>query len=1797
MEDSTFTHHDGEGYLVEQRESHWQPALRPDDEDSNLAQSTQTCVLADPTSQQTSSVTDSEPRLPSDRSHATRENGSDEDDGRLDPAWGIKRTDSAHILDSARRSSSFPAMSSPEALEVTSKTPLDQGADQVDDLDFNEMLGKPQADDGSLREDRVEDNLSMVIGAVNGVESGETNLTENDARFEEGIPLIAESQESMFVADVGSGTGNNVFEGVDGDDEGAFFSDLQTQPVEPELHKSLDRKSTSEVLDALTHTIAGTAGVTTNSSPFPFETTAQKDLDNEEVDFGTLLAGGDDATGNDDAKWAAVLDDDEFLVDDADDLLPDSEPGSPSSFTASLQNPISQPVTNTSVQPQNSRGNANSFTPHQPSTTDMTQLPTPSYGNVGFSRPGLGPMGSFQNQIQQQPLVSKAQSFADQAKGGYKSPYDLPMDIAKPLKRPQGQRATSQAQQGIPPPPRSSSMSSQKQLQSPFTPTNTTFGFAAASSATQSPSTGNRVTSAPTPSQTGPVRPPSTSSFFEELPITSKPRPNTGRYTPSHNATVAPPQLPPPSPPRQSVAAQPAASPPRKADSFSQFQLRPPERVDPYANIATQPTPTAIAPTVNSRYSPALGTLPGVPRPTASPRYSPAPPTQPPAGPGRYVSQPVSAPQNNAALAFQPRTSSPLAYQGKPSGGSDSTAMLPPPLPTASQVRQPVIDMLSPATQIPPPQPSGPTFSPPRASDPASSGHVPPPRSQTQSPSRQTQRSVAPGLTEGVSVRPASAYAPVATTTKHYAQSESSRSIGRSRAVNQDLDFEQPQDETQHDPLQRWKGAPIFNFGFGGIVVSSFPRHTPRYKSGSTAPQIKATAGEVRSGSLKDKSLLPDYITTFPGPLKGKSKKKDLLNWMTAAITRFENESLAILGVAQELPDPRKCHEEKILLWKIVRVFVEFDGVLENKVEALKALNVLLSPEVHAIDEATASQYRDDTALNGIYSPAGASVRTDSTDPQAVEIIRKHLLKGEREQAVWKAADSRLWSHALLLASTFKDPKVWRQVVQEFVRQEVKTIGNNSESLSALYEIFGGNMEESIDQLVPPSARAGLQMVSKIDSAGPTKNALDGLDRWKETLSLVLNNRSHDDQRALATLGALLGSYGRIEAAHICFLFARGVSLPSIFGGIDDPQASITLLGSDQKARPFTFHQDNDALMLTEAYEFAVTALATTTASIPMPHLAVYKYQRALELADSGFKTEAQAYCDVIASGITSKSKVSPYFHASLLLEVDELAKRLKQVPVQSTSWIAKPSVERATSSLLSKLSNFVAGDDSDADSKGSGADVGPFAKANSSPVLSRSESQTDLYGSYPNATPSMPITAASSRYAPGAIASNRSSSELARGRPSIDSQRSPPGSSYGHESRPSMYAASSIINKHNQSPARSVGSYQPLGTSPSRNNYQATPPQTSYMANVATSLPSSTPPEQKPDSYVPYVPSNEQSPHLPAQGEANQFSTEQPTFGGYAPPVQPLEASFQQTSMLTEENGEQSQSYGYGYEPPADTGYVPYQPDPDSDEDQSKKSKPKKKSFMDDDDNNNFSRLSTQSANSAGNNSTATTAQRKANDEAADAAFRAAAEADAQRAKELAAQKKASGSWISGWFGGSKKGDSLDAAPSKSSNAADSKVYKAKLGEDKMKLYYDKDLKKWVNPDDPDSMKTKVATPPPPPGRSPAPPMGGAAPPPRSTGTPAPPMPISRSSTPASVAGGEGLPGTGIAATLPPSVNAGLGLPSAGTPPPGGAPPSRPVSNASSIDDLIGPATGSRKGAKGGRAQKKGRYVDVMAQ
>ncbi|KAJ9612324.1 vesicle coat component [Cladophialophora chaetospira] len=1780
---------------------------------------------------------------------------SDDDDERLDPAWGIKRFDSTHVLDTVHRSTTFPDLSSPappqhdtivEAAEKEAEAELVNGtAEPVTIAEHEKHITEPQGLDlANEDEDITREPQSWTVPAP------EEPFDLNDQRYEEGMPLMQseEEEEALAVADdTGEQYPADHFETSQDDEETSFFSNINgpaTGSTVPE-HPHLERKSTAQVLHSLQ-----LSDRKVPDSP-PVDASAEASFFDElategEPDINNISTGP--ADGDTDAMWAAALEDDEFLVEDADDLLPDSDEEA---------SPV-QPAATTVAQQQPQRQNStNPYAPHQPSTTDMFQLSPTSrttHNNVGISRPELPPMTSFQAQMPQRPAPQSIQSFVDQAKDGYKSPYDLPLDL-KPKRRSHVPQPVQTAR-SVAPPPRSSSLS-EKPLQSPF---------ASAGPSTSSP--GVMQPPAPLPAMPSrsvsafatnkTVKPKSGSSsggFFEELPMTSKPRP-AGRFTPQQSISAIPPpplpQSPPVNafpPPQQPVQHLPQAmSPPAPTDPYAQYQLRAPEPLDPYANASLLPTPSVPAAT-STRYSPAppatvTSTL--GPRPGPSPRYSPAPPPQPAsAKPVKYAAQPTpplapaqaptqrpnagpiqppvqsaptvpnrppSLPPATAAaiLPFQPRTSSPLAFhrdsvEEKANGVPAAIAQAAgPPLP-ASHYTPSTASAPFPLTS---PERHGygdltNQLSPPKRPD---GGQLPPPRrSQTQSPSKQRPQAAYPTPGGDFINRPATAYgqssprmAPAQLTSVPFGHPNV-----QSRGVAPQLDFVRPQDDTQFDPLERWKGAPVFRFGFGNAIASTFPRHVPRYAAGAARPQIKSAPGEISVRDGKDFVAQPELINNFPGPLRGKSKKKDLLSWMANYITAME-AGMPNIFAAQAHDDPARRLHEKVLLWKIVRVMVEHDGSLDGP--ALIAINLILSPEVHNVDESSPIQYRAGEQPTGIYRPAGANMKLDSVDPMAVEALRKLLLSGDRQAAVFHAMDNRLWSHALIIASTL-DRSVWGQVVREFVHQEVKTAGENTESLSALYEIFGGNVEESIDELVPPSARAGLQMIRRVNTGGPTKNALDGLNKWKETLSLLLNNRSQGDHQALSVLGKLLQDYNRIEAGHICYIFSKSPQRPSLFGGPDEENASIVLLGANHKAEPSDFSRDQDAIILTEIYEYATSVLAASATSPFMPHLSVFKLQRATLMAEVGSKAEAQAYCDAIAA--TFGKKMSPYYHPLFLSELDDLSNRLKQTAIQgSSSWMGKPSLEKVGGSMWTKFSSFVVGDDSDAESKGSGkdaAEAGPFARIAGTPSVSRTNSQTDLYGSsYPQA---VPATTAGSKYAPNGIQSARSSSELTRGRPSLDSQRSPPSTSYSQQYAPmnmfqqgqaappsnpyQAFATSSPPTSYPQSPPRS--SYVPNGAaagtadrSPMRPLYAPTPPSEDVIQQAYghTSEPITQIPEEQPISYGEYQPSQQEG-----------------IYGGYQP-SQPERAQTPPQHNANHSIGYEAPTETYGFEPPTG-GYVPYEPEPDSPEEPSKELKPKRKSFMDDDDDN-FPRVSKQPPTSQPNSSNGDEAARKrANDAAAEAAFRAAAEADAARAKEQK-QSKRSSSWFGGWLGG-KKDEGLDAGSSK---GGEPKVHRAKLGESKMKLYYDKELGKWVNPDNPDAA-TKTATPPPPRmGGTPAPAMGpprppmGSTPPTSHPNTPhlgmGPPSgPPSRTGTPA-----DG-PGPSLQSGLSPQVGINGPPSAASTPPigapstPGLAPPPRPgtaMSNASSIDDLIGPATG-RKSAKGAK-KPKGRYVDVMA-
>ena len=1555
---------------------------------------------------------------------------------------------------------------------------------------IEDLVGSSQSHDSeqgnaqtSLLDDIQAANEESFFDNVDRTEGTGISDADEQARFEEGLPLVS------------SGSNHGMSTTPDDQMERAPISDPLALPTAhddnflddvtfshsenpPDFKPPLpDRKTTSQVLNSMSYpphnethdlpklpkepigaqTLTRVQSTSSPNKGLPLKIDNILEEGNNNTEARIKLEG----TQEEDlaSLWQAALADDELLDDenladptsffdeDGEGFLEDESPPQVNArsernllppqlpqyteesnlefhqFPAGQKSATQDKFTPTQQQtaPTLMRTQSQKYTPQ--ATSWSASLPKTISAPQGFSNP---------TSLQRPSLPEKTQSFADKSKGGYTSPYDLPMDVTRPKKRAnlysnQSTMSTQIASNRAPPPPRSSSMYSNDASSHNY-------------SAQQSPSSPSFPGVAPTTTTSNAIsssigvapvlRPrPSTGSFFEELPVAAKPRPSSSKGNVPSLASQPLPLAVPLS--QMNAQFQPSAQvAPRPSESFHlpnvspSHQLVQPERMPLYGNLPQQgPTKPSVA-AANSRYSPAPQSQPSVS--STRTRYASSP-----SGPPR--------PPSVSKAPFQPRTSSPLTqkvstpqqyslnatsgetvngpYSSLPQEGGSRTA---PPsvslgthaepggqfhhssldstkshsnnengmLPITSRTIQSFpLEARSPhesptsVASIPVHPSSGSTYfyndpsqhqsleertSTSQDSERALFG-----RSRSQSPGIVKPTRAAQEITSSSLQEPASVYGttlppPI---TPSYGPKQSilsAESLGRDRG-SQESKFIAPNDERINDPLERWKGCPIFNFGFGGNVVTSFPKQIPRYGPGQSVPLIKCSPGEVKLWTGK---ILPLEVQTasFPGPLKGKSKKKDVLVWLQKKIEEFETEQNQT-NIQQILPDPRRTHEEKTLLWRLMYVIVEHDGVIDGNVAAKEAVRSILSPE--SVISAGQDQllHGSHTPLVGISRSSRSNILSIPIDPSDVEELRRLLVLGDREKAAWHAVDKRLWAHAMLLSSTLSKD-IWKQVVQEFVRNEVRVLGDNTEPLAALYDVFAGNCEESIDELVPPSARAGLQMVSKAPGPGPTRNALDGLDKWRETLSLILSNRTSDDGNALQSLGRLLSTYGRIEAAHVCYLFAMTAGL---LGGLDDPQAAVVLLGADHLQKPFDYSRDLDSVLLTEVYEFALNVLAPSPMPTISPHLQAYKLYHAMVLAEHGYRNESQQYCDGIANALKATTKLSPYYHNLLFTTLDDLTSRLRQAPKEgSASWISKPSMDKVSGSVWAKFNNFIAGDDSDAGSTGSGrgleAEAGPFARvAGGSPELSRQPSVTDLYGSYGSgdgtSSSLQPVPFTSSRYAPTSHYTPRSSLDQVQPSPQ-DVQRPVLSSSLPRQPSYQSLSAFSpdLYQKARPDAYQPIAQPEPAAPSHESENYLPSPPAQPGYIPIPSLMDE---PQTQRNSYQPTSHlASTATPTLIQYGpDAHEKLKYEPPGIGYEPPLTSLE------------------------EPHGTSAYMPasYEPYSQTTEDSPNEEKPKKRSFLDDDDDEN---LVDQAA-------VLSKKEKPQKDRETDEAFRKAAEAD----------------------------------------------------------------------------------------------------------------------------------------------------------------------------------------------------------
>ncbi|ORX44291.1 hypothetical protein DM01DRAFT_77955 [Hesseltinella vesiculosa] len=453
------------------------------------------------------------------------------------------------------------------------------------------------------------------------------------------------------------------------------------------------------------------------------------------------------------------------------------------------------------------------------------------------------------------------------------------------------------------------------------------------------------------------------------------------------------------------------------------------------------------------------------------------------------------------------------------------------------------------------------------------------------------------------------------------------------------------------DPLQRNRGCPVVRFGFGGRMVVMFPKTIQQYSIDGASS--KCVAGSVQIKSFKDVCQPADEQTDTLGPLladpdmNAKNKKKALL--------AFLDQHMSSLVDVQS---------DAGLLWQLVKIMIDLDGNLPGSEKTPPAVLDLLAPlnATNSVDEngsnftvPAMNYYQSTSSPPTLQRNLSSSFTPDNDSTAVLDKLQLYLSRGHRTEAVNYAMEQDLWPHALIISSCV-DQALWQKVTRGFAQRDLAMTASMQQTrqfhpvaadragLRVLYGLFSGLGAAAVNDFLKPETPS-LQTTNLHQPHGPS---LDELSKWKETLELILANRTARDLEAMTALGDTMNRHGWSDAAHICYLLSPG---PSVLSGLDTPQVRMTLIGCHN------MYLDRKDSLLTEMVEFALS-LRTGQSGQCLPHLQGYKLMRALELANLGYLKEAVHYCQAIQQCIKNFQHDSPYLHAQLMIKVKELQER-----------------------------------------------------------------------------------------------------------------------------------------------------------------------------------------------------------------------------------------------------------------------------------------------------------------------------------------------------------------------------------------------------------------------------------------------------------------------------------------------------------------------------------------------------------
>ncbi|UZJ54733.1 hypothetical protein CBS101457_004053 [Exobasidium rhododendri] len=440
---------------------------------------------------------------------------------------------------------------------------------------------------------------------------------------------------------------------------------------------------------------------------------------------------------------------------------------------------------------------------------------------------------------------------------------------------------------------------------------------------------------------------------------------------------------------------------------------------------------------------------------------------------------------------------------------------------------------------------------------------------------------------------------------------------------------------------------------------------------------------------------------TGTGTAATKAKKALLIKYLDDAANEMHS-GIGYLSAGKHATEAKRMGD-RILILRLLALLLNQDGNLTtNAAFDMAAKDLLLA------DEGTAA-----TKTNATSSLSGREPTSGPTAEQKAKFldqIEELLVIGQRKEAVDVAVRTKMWTHAVVIASGM-DVATWREVVGQFMMSEFEDDGLQSyQSLKVAYNLFSGQEPKTSYDLFRPKTSLSAGGGGEEDSKSTSDHS-----QWRKAVAAILSNRSNGDSATLTAIGDGLKMSGWIEASHVCYLLSPSTSP---MDGYDGPSVRMTLIGTHSPEASSSYVRDLDHIILTEVFEFALSLQPIAKGAEAyhgLAYLQPYRLLHAYLLAEMGEVKQAIRYCDSIMT-LLKNGKMNRHYHPVLLSQLQELSNRLHGDTKSVNGAKKKPTMDSVWGALEGRFTKFIAGEDEIAKgaagvNKGAASStVGPFS-------------------------------------------------------------------------------------------------------------------------------------------------------------------------------------------------------------------------------------------------------------------------------------------------------------------------------------------------------------------------------------------------------------------------------------------------------------------------------------------------------